>query len=255
MASFAAFLAPQAKAASETIVGIHVRLQGTQPHATQSLEMTHNRLKQTCAKSGVTYQLVGNLKDVGSFETDMYYAPSLGFQARRIKTHTLLNTAYCKYEIAPTEKWKIRHFNPGGHTDFESKNAQKNGAYWLRSTHKAVNPKATASLLMDSMLSEATVSPVIGTTSHAGHPCKVRNVSLGKGVDNTLCVAATGLPFPAEVVLANKSIWGGTLMMEEAATMVNMKAVLPVAYFHPTKDKKIVDLNAASKSGDNPTQK
>lgn len=260
--------------------GIHVHRSGDSPHFKKMAGMTAKGLegqckglksvcsmlpvaasakdKAVCAAVSGSFQIKGNLSDVGKQETDEYFAIAKRMAVKKITKMELRVKSTCEVEVVEQESIDIRHYVPGGYTQYELKDDPRKGRHWLRSTHKWIDPKAGAMLAGIFPMSDA--SKVSGSQGHktlAYQKCEVREVT--GPWSGTLCLKNTATPFPGHVTLAAKIVSsvpaGVTTLLEEEVDSYSEKQILPMALFFPPSTEKVESARAPVKSPDNPTQK
>jgi hypothetical protein len=273
------FLVPvpsQAKDTPPPLEGIHVHRSGTSPFllnaakvAVKTAEAQCKMMKSVCAMmpagasrkdravcSGAMgkFSMKGNLADVGNQETDEYFATAMQMAAR-LTTKTVLQVkSVCEVEVVERKDTDIWHYTPEGHTHYELKNDSRKGRYWIRTVHKPLNVKVGALLAGVFPLTDASsVSRVLGWKTIAGHKCEVREIT--GPWSGTFCLKATQTSFPGSVTLAGTVIAGKDTMLDDQATEVTEKIMLPADYFNPPANDRVESMQALSRSADNPTQK
>lgn len=265
-----------AKEALPALEGIHVHRSGTSPYflnaAKETLKTYEGQCKlmksvcatmpagasakdkTVCAVVGSGFRLKGNLADVGKQETDEYFATTMQMAARRTTKTVLQVKSICEVEVVGQENADIWHYAPQTYTHYELKNHPKKGHYWVRSEHKRLAPKAGALLAGVYPMSDTSkATPVLGQKEYAGLKCDVREIS-GPWA-GTFCLSATGTAFPGHLTLAGQVVAGKDTMLEEQATAVAVKVMLPRTHFFPPEHGKIESTRAPSTSPENPTQR
>lgn len=262
------------------IDGIHVHRSGDSPHFKKMAEMTAKGLEgqckglksvcsmlpaaasardnAVCAAVSGGFQIKGKLSDVGKQETDEYFAIAKKMAVKKTKKVEMRVKSTCEVEVVEQESIDIRHYVPGGYTQYELKDDARKGRHWLRSTHKWIDPKAGATLAGVFPMSDASkVSRSQGHKTLAHHKCEVREVT--GPWSGTLCLKNTATPFPGHVTLAAKIISsvpaGVATLLEEEVDSYSEKLILPMALFFPPSTEKVESARAPAKSPDNPTQK
>lgn len=276
MTFFHAPVHAQAKGPATALEGIHVHRSGTSPYflnaATETLKVsegqcklmksvcammpagTSGKDKAACADVAGGFSFKGNLADVGKQETDEYFATAMQMAARQTKKTVLLTKSVCEAEVVEQESVDIWHYAPQGYTRYELKNHPRKGRYWIRSEHRRLAPKTGALLAGVFPLSDTSkVSPVLGHKTVAGHKCEVREIA--GPWSGSFCLKATDTPFPGHMALAGKVIAGKDTLLEDQATDVAVKVMLPRAHFFPPERDKVESMRALSTSPNNPTQK
>lgn len=266
----------QAKDAPPPLDGIHVHRSGTSPYflnvAKETLKTYEGQCKlmksvcammpagasatdkAACAAVARGFSLKGNLADVGKQETDEYFAIAMQMAARQTTKTVLQVKSICEVEVVDQESVDIWHYAPQAYTHYELKNHPKKGRYWVRSEHKRLAPKTGALLAGVYPMSDAsTVSQVLGQKEYAGLKCEVRDIT-GPWA-GTFCLRTTETPFPGHLRLAGRVVAGKDTMLEDQATAVAVKVMLPRAHFSPPKRDKLVSARARSTSPENPTQR
>jgi len=264
----------EAKDAPPALEGIHVHRSGASPYflnaakeALKTYEGQCKLMKSVCAMmpAGASakdtaactvvasgFSLKGNLADVGKQETDEYFATAMQMAARQTTKTVLQVKSICEVEVVDQESVDIWHYAPQAYTHYELKNHPKKGRYWVRSEHKRLAPKAGALLAGVYPMSDASkVSPVLGQKEYAGIKCDVREIS-GPWA-GTFCLSATGTAFPGHLTLAETVVAGKDTMLEEQATAVAVKVMLPRPHFFPPERDKLESTQAHSASPENPT--
>ncbi|MDP1862969.1 MAG: hypothetical protein Q8K52_03580 [Thiobacillus sp.] len=265
-----------AKDAPPSLEGIHVHRSGTSPyflHAAQESIKTYEgqckmmksicammpkgasaKDKAACANVSGGFSLKGNLADVGKQETDEYFATAMNMAARQTTKTVLHVKSLCEVEVVERKGADIWHYATQGHTHYELKDHPEKGRYWIRSEHKNLAPKAGALLAGVFPLSDASkVSPVLSFKTIAGHKCEVREIA--GPWSGTFCLKVTPTAFPGHVTLAGKVVAGKDTMLEDQATDVAEKVMLPRDYFYPPEQDKVESMRTLSKSPGNATQK
>lgn len=210
--------------------------------------------KAVCAAVASGFSLKGNLADVGKQETDEYFATAMQMAARQTTKTVLQVKSICEVEVVDQESVDIWHYAPQGYTHYELKNHPKKGRYWVRSEHKRLAPKPGALLAGVYPMSDASkVSPVLGQKEYAGLKCDVREIT--GPWSGTFCLRATETSFPGHVTLAGRVVADKDTMLEDRATKVAVKVMLPRSHFFPPETDKVESPRALSSSPDNPTQK
>lgn len=276
MAFFLTTACVRAKDAPPSLEGIHVHRSGTSPyflHAAQEAIKTYEgqckMMKSVCAMmpqgasakdraacAGVSsgFNLKGNLADVGKQETDEYFATAMNMAARQTTKTVLQVKSLCEVEVVEQKGVDIWHYTPQGHTHYELKDHPRKGRYWIRSEHKKLAPKAGALLSGVFPMSDTSkVSSVLSFKTIAGHKCEVREIA--GPWSGTFCLKVTPTAFPGQVTLAGKVVAGKDTMLEDQATDVAEKIMLPREYFYPPEQDKVDSMQALSKSSGNATQK
>lgn len=264
----------QAKDAPPPLEGIHIHRSGTSPFtlnaAKEMLKASEGQcklLKQVCATmpagakpgditaacAGATgvFSLKGNMADVGKLETDEYFATDMKMAARQTKKAMLRVKSVCETEVVEYESRDIWHYTPSGYTHYELKDSKK-GAW--HTEHKKISLKTGALLVgVLPVTAATTVSPVSGKKTYAGHKCDVREFS--GPWSGTLCLKATHTPFPGQVKLAGTVIAGKDTLLEDAATEVEEKVMLPYDYFYPPAGEIAKSKQSTPAPSENATQK
>lgn len=268
----------EAKDVPPPLEGIHVHRSGTSPYflnaAKETLKTYEGQCKlmksvcammpasasasakdkAVCAVVASGFSFKGNLADVGKQETDEYFATAMQMAARQTTKTVLRVKSICEVEVVDQESVDIWHYALQGYTHYELKNHPKKGRYWVRSEHKRLAPKTGALLAGVYPMSDASkVSPVLGQKEYAGLKCDVREIT--GPWSGTFCLRATDTPFPGHVTLAGQVIAGKDTMLEDRATKVAVKVMLPRSHFSPPEADKVESLRALSSSPANPTQK
>lgn len=266
----------QAKDTPLPLEGIHVHRSGTSPFLLNAAKVTVKTaeaqckmMKSVCAMmpagasrkdravcAGVTggFSLRGNLADVGQQETDEYFATAMKMAGRQTTKTVLQVKSICEAEVVELKSTDIWHYTPSGHTHYELKNDSIKGRYWIRTEHKPLN--ATVGTLLAGVfpLTDASsVSQVLGWKTIAGHKCAIREIT--GPWSGTFCLKTTQTPFPGSVTLAGTVIAGKDTMLEDQATELTEKVMLPRDYFFPPESDKVESMKALSRSAENPTQK
>jgi hypothetical protein len=273
------FLAPisaQAKDLPAALEGIHVHRSGTSPYFVNAAKQTlktqeaqcklmksvcammpagaSGKDKAACADVAAGFSLKGSLAEVGTQETDEYFATAMKMAARQTMKTVLQVKSICEVEVVEQKSVDIWHFTPNGHTHYGLKDSPKKGHYWVLTEHKPLSSKAGALLAgVFPLTATSTVSPALGYKTYAGHKCEVREIT--GPWSGTFCLKPTDTPFPGHVTLAGKVVAGKDIMLEDQATEIAVKIMLPKAHFFPPESDKFENMSALSKSLDNPTQK
>jgi hypothetical protein len=266
----------EAKDAPPSLEGIHVHRSGTSPYflnaAKETLKTYEGQCKlmksvcammpagasakdkAACAAVASGFSLKGNLADVGKQETDEYFATAMQMAARQTTKTVLQVKSICEVEVVDQESVDIWHYSPQAYTHYELKNHPKKGRYWVRSEHKRLAPKTGALLAgVYPMSDTSTVSQVLGQKEYAGLKCEVREIT-GPWA-GTFCLSATETPFPGHLTLAGTVVAGKDTMLEDQATAVAVKVMLPRKHFFPPERDKLESARARSTSPENPTQR
>lgn len=260
--------------------GIHVHRSGDAPHFRKMAEMMAKGLedqckglksvcsmlpaaasardKAVCAAVSGSFQIKGKLSDVGKQETEEYFAIAKKMAVKKTKKMELRVKSTCEVEVVEQESVDIRHYVPGGYTQYELKDDARKGRHWVRSTHQWIDPKTGALLAGVFPMSAASkVSRSQGHKTLAHHKCEVREVT--GPWSGTLCLKNTATPFPGHVTLAAKIVSsvpaGAATLLEEEVGSYSENLVLPMALFFPPPTEKIESARASAQSPDNPTQK
>jgi hypothetical protein len=266
----------EAKDAPPSLEGIHVHRSGTSPYFLNAAKETlktyegqcklmksvcammpagaNAKDKAACAAVASGFSLKGNLADVGKQETDEYFATAMQMAARQTTKTVLQVKSICEVEVVDQESVDIWHYAPQAYTHYELKNHPKKGRYWVRSEHKRLTPKTGALLAGVYPMSDAsTVSQILGQKEYAGLKCEVREIT-GPWA-GTFCLSATETPFPGHLTLAGTVVAGKDTMLEDQATAVAVKVMLPRKHFSPPERDKLESARARSTSPENPTQR
>lgn len=251
--------------------GIHIHKKGTSPSLAKIANVQFKAAKEQCegmrklcqqglpnpalcAMTAGGFKSNGDASSVGNYETDEYFSGASKMAAEWRTTTVMVAKSICETEFIEQATVKIRHYLPNSRVQYELKHSKKKGDYWLRSEQKSPDEKS-ASLLSGifPLTANAKVSPVLKTGKYAGHSCEVREVT--GPLSGTFCMKSTGASFPAQVTLAGTLRSGDEILSDDEATRVDMKVALPNTHFYPPVGAKIVNLDAAASSADNPTQK
>jgi hypothetical protein len=267
-----AAMSAEAKDAPSTLEGIHVHRSGTSPHFVNSAKKTlkaqedqcklmksvcammpagaNSKDKAACIDTQSGFSVKGNVPDVGRQETDEYFSTTPTMAARQTTKTVLQVKSICAVEVVQQKSTEIWHYAAKGHIHYVLKESPKKGHYWVRTEHKALSSKAGAFPAGVLPLSAtSTVSPVLGQKTYAGHKCAVREIT--GPWSGTFCLKPTQASFPGHVTLAGKILAGEDVLLEDRATEVAEKIMLPKAHFFPPESDKIED----SVSPENPTRK
>ncbi|NDP49507.1 MAG: hypothetical protein GZ085_14190 [Sulfuriferula multivorans] len=270
------FSAACSQAAAPSLEGMHIHRSGTSPYflhsAKESLKAYEgqcNLMKSVCAMMpagasskdraacvnvGSGFQLKGNLADVGGQETDEYFATALNMSARQIRKTVLQVNSVCEVEVVEQESVDIRHYTSKGYTQYELKNHPKKGRYWLRTEHERIDSKMGALLKgAFNLSSQSSVSQSLGQKTYAGFKCELREVT-GPWA-GSLCLMATDTPFPGHVTLAGTIVAGNDTMLDEKATEVTVKIMLPRTHFYPSESDRVEAAEGRSAASGNATQR
>jgi hypothetical protein len=256
--------------------GIHVHRSGVSPYFLNAAKTTLNaseaQCKQlssvcamlpagagakdvaVCAAVANGFSFRGNVSDVGKQETDEYFATGMHMAARQTEKTVLKVKSVCEIEVVAQKSADIWHYSSQGYTHYELKDRGKNGRNWVRTDHKRPSSKTGALLAGVFPLPVASpVSPVLGHKTYAGYKCEVRKIS-GPWA-GTFCLKATATAFPGYVALAGSVVAGKDIMLEDAATEVTEKVMLPATYFYPPAGEKSEAKQVLPASAENATQK
>ena len=264
------------EAAAPALEGLHVHRSGSSPYFLHSAKVSlkayegqcklmksvcammpagaSSKDRAACVNVGSGFQLKGNLANVGSQETDEYFATSLSLSARQIRKTVLQVNSICEVQVVEQESVDIRHYTSKGYTQYELKNHPKKGRYWLRTEHEHIDSK-TGALLKGSfnLSSHSSVSQSFGQKSYAGFKCELREVT-GPWA-GSLCLMATDTIFPGHVTLAGTIVAGKDTLLDEKATAVTVKIMLPRTHFYPSEGDRVEAAEGRSVASGNATQR
>lgn len=266
-----------------TLIGIHLQRKGDHPEFKKTAKPLRDAmegacisLKRTCSyliantaespktkarcaevlAAGEFRVTGGSIEDVGRTTTDEYYVPGRSWSARITRTTVLKQPGFCIAEVADDTKHEIRHYTAGGYTRYNLHDSTKQGRHWTRTEHR-VDPKLLP-VLAAAFLGPGKISasPPMGRKTYLpGITCEVTQVSLGNGVNSTLCLYRTGLSFPVSLQIAGDLVGGGEVISYEKAVAYKDRIVLPISHFMPPARDKVVNESEAVRSPDNATQK